>query len=101
MVRECRPDDIGVSVAYPLPGTRFYERVRADLGATRNWVDSDDLAMLYRGPFGSDFYRQLHRVIHKEFRARRRGHRLTRRAWHALTLPLARARLNRLAQQSA
>ena len=24
MVRETRPDDIGVSVSYPLPGTRFY-----------------------------------------------------------------------------
>ncbi len=29
MVRDCRPDDIGVSVSYPLPGTPFYERVKA------------------------------------------------------------------------
>ncbi len=28
LVRELDPDDIGVSVSYPLPGTRFYERVR-------------------------------------------------------------------------
>ena len=27
------PDDIGVSVSYPLPGTPFYERVKAQLGA--------------------------------------------------------------------
>ena len=27
MVRECRPDEIGMSVSYPLPGTRFYESV--------------------------------------------------------------------------
>ena len=33
MVREIEPDDIGVSVSYPLPGTTFYERVRA--GARR------------------------------------------------------------------
>ena len=33
MVRACRPDDIGVSVSYPLPGTPFYERVEAQLGA--------------------------------------------------------------------
>ena len=26
-------DDIGVSVAYPLPGTRFHEQVKAQLGA--------------------------------------------------------------------
>ncbi|MBV9357947.1 MAG: B12-binding domain-containing radical SAM protein, partial [Chloroflexi bacterium] len=26
MVRDCKPDDIGMSVSYPLPGTVFYER---------------------------------------------------------------------------
>ncbi|MCK6583265.1 MAG: B12-binding domain-containing radical SAM protein, partial [Anaerolineales bacterium] len=32
MVRECMPDDIGISVSYPLPGTKFYERVKLELG---------------------------------------------------------------------
>ncbi|HVA85306.1 MAG TPA: radical SAM protein, partial [Candidatus Saccharimonadales bacterium] len=71
LVRDCQPDDIGISVSYPLPGTKFHERVRADLGDKRNWVDSDDLAMLYHGPFSTRFYRQLHGVVHKEFRLRR------------------------------
>jgi radical SAM superfamily enzyme YgiQ (UPF0313 family) len=71
LVRRALPDDIGISVSYPLPGTRFYERVRADLGERRNWVDSDDLAMLYRGPFSTRFYRRLHGAVHKEFRLRR------------------------------
>jgi anaerobic magnesium-protoporphyrin IX monomethyl ester cyclase len=71
LVRRALPDDIGISVSYPLPGTRFYERVRADLGEKRNWVDSDDLAMLYRGPFSTRFYRRLHGAVHKEFRLRR------------------------------
>src|SRR4029077_7106679 len=44
LVRENLPDDIGISVSYPLPGTGFYERVRAELGDRQNWVDSDDLA---------------------------------------------------------
>ena len=48
MVRDCRPDDIGVSVSYPLPGTPFHERVKAQLGEKQNWVDSNDLAMMYR-----------------------------------------------------
>ncbi|HSM72539.1 MAG TPA: radical SAM protein, partial [Anaerolineales bacterium] len=51
MVRECAPDDIGVSVSYPLPGTKFYERVKVEMGAKQNWTDSQDLAMLYQGPF--------------------------------------------------
>jgi anaerobic magnesium-protoporphyrin IX monomethyl ester cyclase len=71
MVRDCQPDDIGASVSYPLPGTPFYEMVKAQLGSQRNWIDSNDLAMLYQGPFGTAFYRQLHSMLHREFRARR------------------------------
>ena len=69
MVRECAPDDIGISVSYPLPGTKFFERVKLELGEKQNWVDSEDLAMLYRGPFPTEFYRVLHGRVHYEFRA--------------------------------
>jgi radical SAM superfamily enzyme YgiQ (UPF0313 family) len=71
MVRETLPDDVGISVSYPLPGTKFYERVKLELGEKTNWVDSADLAMLYRGPFPQGFYRTLHTVVHREFRMRR------------------------------
>ena len=71
MVRECAPDDIGISVSYPLPGTKFFERVKLELGEKQNWVDSDDLAMLYRGPYPQEFYRILHGRVHYEFRLRR------------------------------
>jgi anaerobic magnesium-protoporphyrin IX monomethyl ester cyclase len=71
MVRECKPDDIGISVSYPLPGTKFFERVKLELGEKQNWIDSQDLAMLYRGPFPTEFYRILHGRIHYEFRTRR------------------------------
>jgi anaerobic magnesium-protoporphyrin IX monomethyl ester cyclase len=70
MVRECAPDDIGISVSYPLPGTKFFERVKLELGEKQNWVDSQDLAMLYRGPFPTEFYRRLHKRVHHEFRMR-------------------------------
>jgi hypothetical protein len=53
--------------------------------------------MLYRGPFSTAFYRQLHRVLHKEFRATRPGS-WHRKLYHRLTLPVARRRLNSLAQ---
>jgi len=71
MVRECQPDDIGISVSYPLPGTKFFERVKLELGEKQNWIDSNDLAMLYRGPYPTEFYRILHGRVHHEFRARR------------------------------
>lgn len=99
LLRECAPDDVGVSVSYPLPGTRFHARVRDDLGRRDHWSDSADLAMLYRGPFSTRFYRRLHAVVHAEHRLRRarRARRSLRRAaalaLHALNLPLRRAAL--------
>lgn len=77
MVRECKPDDIGISVSYPLPGTRFFERVKDELGLKQNWDDSEDLAMLYRGPFPTEFYRILHGRVHYEFRTRNAFHKPT------------------------
>ncbi|HSN76745.1 MAG TPA: radical SAM protein [Anaerolineae bacterium] len=110
MVRDCQPDDIGMSVSYPLPGTPFYERVRNELGAKQNWQDSSDLAMLYQGPYATEFYRQLHAVLHKEFRAHKTWQTLTQRSnaprpsprqlfamvYQRATLPLARRKLARL-----
>jgi anaerobic magnesium-protoporphyrin IX monomethyl ester cyclase len=84
MVRDCAPDDIGVSVSYPLPGTTFYQRVQAQLGQKQNWVDSNDLAMMYHATYVPDFYRALHGLVHAEFRARRSSLamlRVARRPW--------------------
>jgi len=105
MVRDCRPDDIGVSVSYPLPGTTFYQRVHAELGQKQNWIDSSDLAMMYRATYVPDFYRALHRLVHAEFRARRAGGHLRRlhlrsalaAAVLRLSLPVLRRRVERLA----
>ena len=68
MVKRLKPDDIGVSVSYPLPGTKFYDIVKSQLGEKQNWTDSDDLAMMYQGTFSSAYYKKLHRYVHKEFR---------------------------------
>jgi len=83
MVRQCAPNDIGISVSYPLPGTKFFERVKMELGDKQNWLDSDDLAMLYRGPYPTEFYRVLHGRVHYEFRA-----------WKALRQPSLRGLIN-------
>ena len=117
MVRACRPDEIGISVSYPLPGTRFHDMVEAELGDKRNWVDSADLEMMYRGPFATGFYRQLWRVVNKEFRARKAGdavvgalrrpttlrpaHLRKAAAWgfHHLTLPFEHLALHRRRRQ--
>jgi anaerobic magnesium-protoporphyrin IX monomethyl ester cyclase len=66
MIRDEHPQDIGVSVAYPLPGTPFYDRVRAQLRGKANWSDSDDLAVMFGGAFTTDFYREIRDLLHQE-----------------------------------
>jgi anaerobic magnesium-protoporphyrin IX monomethyl ester cyclase len=65
-VRETRPDDIGISFSYPLPGTVFYERVRMELGQKRNWTDSDDLCIMFKAAYTTDFYRAVRDALHAE-----------------------------------
>jgi radical SAM superfamily enzyme YgiQ (UPF0313 family) len=66
MVRTTRPDDIGVSVSYPLPGTKFFERVKMQIGQKTNWSDSDDLSMMFHGAYTDEFYHALHDALHAE-----------------------------------
>jgi radical SAM superfamily enzyme YgiQ (UPF0313 family) len=65
-VRKLRPDDIGISLSYPLPGTTFYERVRTQLGTKRNWTDSDDLCIMFKAAYTTDFYRAVREALHAE-----------------------------------
>ncbi|MCH7516450.1 MAG: radical SAM protein, partial [Bacteroidetes bacterium] len=68
MVLELLPDDIGISVSYPLPGTVFYEKVKDELKTKANWTDSDDLAVMFRSTYPPQFYKKLHRYVHKVYR---------------------------------
>lgn len=94
LVEEVLPDDIGVSVSYPLPGTPFHARVEHELGRATRWQDSSDLAMLFQGLHGTTYYRRLHAYTHARFRLARalraadRG--LSRRALRVLRYGLSR-----------
>ena len=71
LVREEWPDDVGVSVAYPLPGTVFHDRLAAELGVHRNWRDTGELAMLFEGTFDTAFYRMVRDALHTDVTLRR------------------------------
>jgi anaerobic magnesium-protoporphyrin IX monomethyl ester cyclase len=66
LVHDERPSDVGVSVSYPLPGTAFYERVRGEMGAQKNWRTSDDLAVMFHGTYEESFYRYVRDLLHDE-----------------------------------
>lgn len=67
MINHLLPDELGISVSYPLPGTVFYERVKADLGEKTNWTDSDELRLMFRNTYPPAFYKQLHRYVHRTY----------------------------------
>jgi radical SAM superfamily enzyme YgiQ (UPF0313 family) len=68
MIKTLMPDHIGISVSYPLPGTVFYERVKTELNEKANWKDSDELKLMFRNTYSPEFYKQLHRYVHKTYR---------------------------------
>ncbi|MFZ4721109.1 MAG: B12-binding domain-containing radical SAM protein, partial [Ilumatobacteraceae bacterium] len=89
MITELLPDDIGVSVSYPLPGTRFHEMVKLELDEAANWNTSGDLLMMFHGTYPTEIYRELHLSLHDLLDLKRREAGLSR-AQHAMLedLPL-------------
>lgn len=68
LIHDTLPDDIGISVSYPLPGTKFYDTVKEQLKNKTNWKDSDDLDMMFLNLYPRHFYKQLHRYTHYYYR---------------------------------
>jgi anaerobic magnesium-protoporphyrin IX monomethyl ester cyclase len=66
LLEAARPDEIGVSVSYPLPGTKFYDLVKAQMPAKTHWHESNDLDMMFRGTYVSDFYRAVRNLLHDQ-----------------------------------
>lgn len=85
LVLQLMPDEIGISVSYPLPGTKFYEKVRDQLTEKQNWSDSDDLALMYQGTYSPNLYRVLHRYVHNRY-AIEKGKHSFRRIFHARSI---------------
>ena len=64
LVDRTQPDDVGVSVAYPLPGTQFHQTVKRQLGEKKNWDKSCDLDVMFSSTYQSEFYRTVRNLLH-------------------------------------
>ena len=53
-------------MSYPLPGTKFHELVKEQLGGKTHWQESDDLDMMFQGTYTSDFYRAIRNLLHDQ-----------------------------------
>ena len=69
MINSLLPYEIGISISYPLPGTKFYEKVKADLVKKTNWTDSDEMALMFSNTFAPAYYKQLHKYVHQNYHA--------------------------------
>jgi len=77
LLQSAQPDEIGVSVSYPLPGTKFYDLVKAQLGHKTHWRESNDLEMMFEGTYTSDFYRTVRNLLHDQVSLQKEPHRAT------------------------
>lgn len=68
MINSLLPYQIGISVSYPLPGTRFYEKVKSELEEKTNWKHSDEMALMFHNTYHPAYYKQLHKYVHKSYR---------------------------------
>ncbi len=66
LITVAQPDDVGVSVAYPLPGTKFHDQVKQQLNGKRNWEESNDLEMMFAGTYRSEFYHRIRDLLHDQ-----------------------------------
>jgi radical SAM superfamily enzyme YgiQ (UPF0313 family) len=78
LLRDTRPDLFSTTIAYPLPGTPFYEEVRdrlacADQG-NPDWLHTAENRLLFqRKRYSTFFYRRVIRWFHSEWRDARLG----------------------------
>jgi anaerobic magnesium-protoporphyrin IX monomethyl ester cyclase len=71
LLRETVPDEFSSTIAYPLPGTPFYDQVRDRLIAAADWRHTAENRTLYRGQYSTRFYRWVQRWLRKEWQAAR------------------------------
>jgi len=77
LLKETMPDEIGISVSYPLPGTGFHDKVKKDLGSKTNWTDSDEMKLMFKNTYSPEFYKVLYRLVHSIYRKNKALNKLT------------------------
>lgn len=90
LLEDSRPDDVGVSVSYPLPGTRFYEHVKEQMRGKTHWQESNDLDMMFQGTYTSEFYRAIRDLLHQQVALNAPGSSQASRSQHAIQRSLER-----------
>jgi anaerobic magnesium-protoporphyrin IX monomethyl ester cyclase len=62
-VKVCRPDTFFTTVAYPIAGTPYFERVQSKLVKLQPWNQSTDRDVAIRGRHSRNFYRHADELL--------------------------------------
>ena len=65
-LKETKPDVVGTSVAFPMKGTEFYERVEGRIIPDENWSSRNQNKLLFRGKYPRLYYWFAARWLVKE-----------------------------------
>jgi radical SAM superfamily enzyme YgiQ (UPF0313 family) len=65
-LKQTRPDVVGTSVAFPINGTEFYERVENQIIADDNWSSRNQNKLLFKGKYPRLYYWFAARWLVKE-----------------------------------
>jgi anaerobic magnesium-protoporphyrin IX monomethyl ester cyclase len=65
-VKQCRPDVFFTTVAYPIKGTPYFEKVASKLVTVRAWQNSTDRDVMVRGRHSRRFYQHADDLLKSE-----------------------------------
>jgi len=73
-LKDADPDHFTITMAYPIPGTEFYNEVQMkDLKVPGEWGTYTDREINYNKAYSDKYYRNAIRYIHHEMRAYKTG----------------------------
>jgi anaerobic magnesium-protoporphyrin IX monomethyl ester cyclase len=94
-LKETRPDVVGTSVAFPIKGTEFYERVESRLIPNDNWSSRNQNKLLFTGKYPRLYYWFAARWLVKEVSVNRMW-RMKKRPYSKIAVESAKAAVARI-----
>jgi anaerobic magnesium-protoporphyrin IX monomethyl ester cyclase len=74
LLKAARPDQFSSTIAYPLPGTEFFEEVGHRLLDIPDWDYTAENRLLFQREYSTSFYRWVQRWLHQEWHEARERH---------------------------
>lgn len=86
LIDDIQPDDVSVSIAYPIPGTAFYEQVEHLVERDVGWKHSSQYCPVYKRQYPDLYYKLVRNLILRKWdrKIRLKNAPRHRRYWNAI-----------------